>query len=108
MTAGLMADQGGQSPQQLWQAERNAPLAVYLASDEAVNVTGQIFGVGGERLSHMVQPHYGKTLTMENGWTVAAVREQFQQVMPQQFGVFGILGKPYPFHGGVYPPKKPD
>ncbi|MBW2939910.1 SDR family NAD(P)-dependent oxidoreductase [Zhongshania aquimaris] len=108
MTAGLMADQNGQSPQALWQAERNAPLAAYLASDEAINVSGQIFGVGGERLSHMVQPHYGKTLTMKNGWTVAAVREQFQQVMPQQFGNFGILGNPYPFHGGVYPPAKAD
>ncbi|MCX2982556.1 SDR family oxidoreductase [Halieaceae bacterium IMCC14734] len=105
MTDGLMSDaQDGTSAAELWQAERNAPLVVYLASDEAANVSGQVFGVGGERLSHMIQPHYGKTLTMPGGWTVQAVREQFQAEMPSQFGVFGILGKPYPFHKGVVAP----
>ncbi len=105
MTDWLMSDaQDGTSAAELWQAERNAPLVVYLASDEAANVSGQVFGVGGERLSHMIQPHYGKTLTMPGGWTVQAVREQFQAEMPSQFGVFGILGKPYPFHKGVVAP----
>ncbi len=102
MTDGLMDNQQGA---ELWQAERNAPLVVYLASDEAANVSGQVFGVGGERLSHMVQPHYGKTLSMSGGWTVDAIREQFQQAMPDEFGAFGIMGKPYPFHKGVYPPE---
>jgi NAD(P)-dependent dehydrogenase (short-subunit alcohol dehydrogenase family) len=101
MTDGLMADQDGQSPTELWKPERNAPLVVYLASDEAANVSGQVFGVGGERLAHMVQPHYGKTLTHAGGWTVDAICEQFQQAMPREFGPFGILGKPYPFHKGV-------
>ena len=101
MTDGILSDTDGQSAADLWQPERNAPLVAYLASDEAANVSGQVFGVGGERLSHMVQPHYGKTLTCEGGWTVAAVREQFQKEMPEEFGVFGILGKPYPFHKGV-------
>ena len=104
MTDGLMADPDGQSAAELWQPERNAPLVAYLASDEAANVSGQVFGVGGERLAHMIQPHYGKTLTAEGGWTVEAVREQFQQEMPQEFGVFGIFGKPYPFYKGVTPP----
>ncbi len=105
MTDGLMQDQDGQSAADLWKPERNAPLVAYLASDEAANVSGQVFGVGGERLSHMVQPHYGKTLTMAGGWTLDAVREQFQQEMPQEFGVFGIMGTPYPFHKGVVPPE---
>jgi 3-oxoacyl-[acyl-carrier protein] reductase len=105
MTDGLMADQDGESAAELWQPERNAPLVVYLASDEAANVSGQVFGVGGERISHMIQPHYGKTLTMEDGWTVEAVREQFQREMPGEFGVFGIMGNPYPFHKGVRPPE---
>ena len=105
MTDGLMAGQDGKSPAEIWQPERNAPLVAYLASDEAANVSGQVFGVGGERLSHMIQPHYGKTLSMESGWTLQAVREQFQQEMPGEFGVFGIMGKPYPFHSGVQPPQ---
>ncbi|MEH6584408.1 MAG: SDR family NAD(P)-dependent oxidoreductase [Halioglobus sp.] len=106
MTEGLMADQDGQSPADLWRPERNAPLVAYLASDEAANVSGQVFGVGGERLSHMVQPHYGKTLSMPDGWTIQAVREQFQQEFPEEFGVFGIMGKPYPFSRGVTPPEE--
>jgi len=104
MTHGLMSAPDGKAPEQLWLPERNAPLLVYLASDEAANVSGQVFGVGGERLAHMVQPHYGKTLTHEGGWTVEAIRECFQREMPKEFGVFGILGKPYPFHEGVRPP----
>lgn len=105
MTEGLMQDGDDQSAAELWRAERNAPLVAYLVSDEAANVSGQLFGIGGERLSHMVQPHYGKTLTMAGGWTLDAVREQFQQEMPQEFGVFSIMGTPYPFHKGVYPPE---
>lgn len=85
-------------------ADLNGPLVVYLASDEAVNVSGQVFGTGGERISHMVQPHYGKTLIQPGGWTVASIRQHFQTQMPGEFGAFGILGKPYPFHDGV-PPK---
>jgi len=79
----------------------NGPAVVYLCSDEAAGVSGQIFGTGGERLSHMVQPHYGKTLVMPGGWTVEAIRRHFPNAMPGQFGPFGILGKPYPFHDGV-------
>ena len=81
----------------------NGPMVVYLCSDEATMVSGQIFGTGGERLAHMVQPHYGKTLTMPGGWDLNSIRKQFPIEMPDQFGPFGILGKPYPFQGGVRP-----
>ena len=104
MTHGLMSASDGKAPDELWLAERNSPLVVYLASDEAANVSGQVFGVGGERLAHMVQPHYGKTLTRADGWTVEAIRACFQRELPPEFGPFGILGKPYPFHEGVRPP----
>lgn len=81
----------------------NGPMVVYLASDEAANVSGQVFGTGGQRLSHMVQPHYGKTLIQPGGWTLESIREHFQTQMPGEFGAFGILGRPYPFHAGIYP-----
>lgn len=84
--------------------ELNGPMVVYLASDEALNVSGQIFGVGGERLAHMVQPHYGKTLIQQGGWTVESIQQHFQTQMPGEFGPFGMLSKPYPFHDGVKPP----
>lgn len=84
----------------------NGPAVVYLCSDEAGAVSGQIFGTGGERLAHMIQPHYGKTLVMPGGWGLDSIRKQFPMHMPAQFGPFGILGKPYPFHDGVRPPEK--
>lgn len=86
----------------------NGPLVVYLASDEAANVSGQIFGTGGERVSHMVQPHYGKTLIHPGGWTLEAIRRHFQTQMPGEFGALGMLAKPYPFHGGVAPAQRRD
>lgn len=81
----------------------NGPAVVYLCSDEAANVSGQIFGTGGQRFAHMVQPHYGRTLVKPDGWDLASIRKHFQIAMPGEFGAFGILGKPYPFHDGVRP-----
>jgi 3-oxoacyl-[acyl-carrier protein] reductase len=106
MTRGLLGggDADADAAAAAWAPERNSALVVYLASDEAANVSGQVFGTGGERLSHLVQPHYGKTLQHAGGWTVEAVRACFQREMPGEFGPFGILGKPYPFAAGVYPP----
>ncbi|WP_417593199.1 SDR family NAD(P)-dependent oxidoreductase [Parasphingorhabdus sp.] len=83
----------------------NGPLVAFLASDLARNVSGQIFGSGGERVAHMVQPHYGKTLVREGGWTVEALTDHFMRQLPGEFGALGMLGQPYPFHDGVTPPE---
>jgi len=83
----------------------NGPLVAFLASDLSRGVSGQIFGSGGERVAHMVQPHYGKTLVREGGWTVEALAEHFMRQLPGEFGVLGMLGQPYPFHDGVTPPE---
>ncbi|MEE2652242.1 MAG: SDR family NAD(P)-dependent oxidoreductase [Pseudomonadota bacterium] len=79
----------------------NGPMVCWLCSDEADNVTGQVFGTGGERISHMVQPHYGKTVIREGGWDIDSIRQYFQMHIPSEFGAFGVMGKPYPFHQGV-------
>lgn len=84
---------------------RNGPLVAFLASDLARGVSGQIFGSGGERVAHMVQPHYGKTLVCKGGWTVEALAEHFMRQLPGEFGALGMLGQPYPFHDGVTPPE---
>ena len=84
----------------------NGPIVSWLCSEEAANVTGQIFGTGGERISHMVQPHYGKTLHAPGGWSVDEISKVFPTQMPGEFGALGMLGKPYPFHDGVKSPKQ--
>lgn len=86
----------------------NGPMVVFLCSDLALHVSGQIFGTGGERISHMVQPHYGKTLLKPGGWELGDIVRYFDLHMPAEFGAFGILGKPYPFHSGVKPPVAKD
>jgi hypothetical protein len=52
----------------------------------------------------MVQPHYGKTLIQPGGWDVDSIRRHFRTQLEAEFGAFGILGEPYPFHAGVLPP----
>ncbi len=107
MSATYKDGKGGTGGNQGIDPTLNGPAVVYLCSDEAVAVSGQVFGTGGERLAHLVQPHYGKMLVMPGGWDLESIRKQFPMHMPAQFGPFGILGKPYPFHGGVRPPEKP-
>ena len=84
----------------------NGDLVAFLCSDLAQSVSGQIFGSGGERVAHMVQPHYGKTLIREGGWTLEALQDHFLPHLASQFGPLGMLGQPYPFHDGVSPQGK--
>ncbi|MGV3478849.1 MAG: SDR family NAD(P)-dependent oxidoreductase [Sphingobium sp.] len=95
---------GGSVPLPYVDPALNGALVVFLCSDLAAGVSGQVFGSGGERVSHMVQPHYGKTLIREGGWTIEALAEQFTRQLAGEFGALGMLGQPYPFHGGVVAP----
>lgn len=95
---------GGSAPLPYVDPALNGALVVFLCSDLAAGVSGQVFGSGGERVSHMVQPHYGKTLIREGGWTIEALAEQFTRQLAGEFGALGMLGQPYPFHGGVIAP----
>jgi 3-oxoacyl-[acyl-carrier protein] reductase len=82
----------------------NGPMVCWLCSDEANYVSGQVFGTGGERISHMIQPHYGKTIFRENGWDIESISRHFGPQLKNEFSAFGILGQPYPFHEGIKAP----
>lgn len=79
----------------------NGPMIVFLASDEADFVSGQVFGTGGDRIALLTQPHYGKTLIRSEGWDLETIRTHFRAQMRGAFGALGMLGQPYPFHAGV-------
>ncbi len=56
-----------------------APLIVYLASDDAANVSGQCFAASGYQYALVSQPQIIKTIRAEKGWTVDLLAE----IMPQ-------------------------
>jgi NAD(P)-dependent dehydrogenase (short-subunit alcohol dehydrogenase family) len=55
--------------------EHVAPLVVYLASDRAKAVTGQIFGVRGNEIYLFSQPRPVRTLKEPKGWTPETIAE---------------------------------
>jgi NAD(P)-dependent dehydrogenase (short-subunit alcohol dehydrogenase family) len=55
--------------------EHVAPLVVYLASDLAKEVTGQIFGIRGHEIYLFNQPRPVRTLKQPSGWTAQSIAE---------------------------------
>ena len=53
----------------------------------------------------MIQPHYGKTLTKDGGWSIKDIEETLPKDLLPEFGNLGMLSMPYPFFDGVYPQK---
>jgi NAD(P)-dependent dehydrogenase (short-subunit alcohol dehydrogenase family) len=58
--------------------EKIAPLAVYLASDRAEGVTGQIFGVRNNEVFLFSQPRPVRTLHRSDGWTPEKLDQQLK------------------------------
>ncbi|MCK4722966.1 MAG: SDR family oxidoreductase, partial [Dehalococcoidia bacterium] len=54
-----------------------APLINYLASDEAANINGKVFNVGGPMINLYSEPEISKTLVKYGGrWTLDELRQQ--------------------------------
>jgi NAD(P)-dependent dehydrogenase (short-subunit alcohol dehydrogenase family) len=58
--------------------EQVAPLVVYLASDEAASINGQVIGLGGDKLSLWSHPRELTEAFMFGGWSVEHLRELFK------------------------------
>jgi NAD(P)-dependent dehydrogenase (short-subunit alcohol dehydrogenase family) len=58
--------------------EKIAPLVVYLASDRAEGVTGQIFGVRNNEVFLFSQPRPVRTIHRSDGWTPDKLDEQLK------------------------------
>jgi len=85
---------------------RNGPMVVFLASDEADYVTGQVFGTGADRLFLLTQPRYDVGMIRPEGWDLDAIREHFKSHLGSRLEPIGIQKRPYPYYGGVKPPEK--
>jgi NAD(P)-dependent dehydrogenase (short-subunit alcohol dehydrogenase family) len=58
--------------------EKIAPLAVYLGSDAADGITGQVFGVRNNEIYLFNQPRPIRTLHRSDGWTPAKIAAQLK------------------------------
>jgi 3-oxoacyl-[acyl-carrier protein] reductase len=79
----------------------NGPMVVFLASDKASYITGQVFGTGGDRISLLSQPRYGQTMIKPGGWTLDDIEQHFKQHIGTRLEPFGLEKAPYPFYDGV-------
>jgi NAD(P)-dependent dehydrogenase (short-subunit alcohol dehydrogenase family) len=58
-----------------------APLAVFLASDAARHVTGQVIAIGSERLSLYPQPRPSRDAFRAGGWTAEAIADAWDSTL---------------------------
>ncbi|TET40010.1 MAG: SDR family oxidoreductase [Dehalococcoidia bacterium] len=89
----LMAQRGAQFPEDtpmeelykmmLGDPEDVPPIIVYLASDEAANINGQIFGASGGRISLYAPWTEAKTITKEGRWSIEELRETVPKTLAE-------------------------
>jgi 3-oxoacyl-[acyl-carrier protein] reductase len=82
---------------------QNGVMVVYLCSDEAGYITGQVFGTGADRLMLLSQPKYAIGMVKPGGWSLADLRQHFKNQLGNRLEPLGIQKAPYPFYGGVKP-----
>lgn len=84
----------------------NGPFVVFLSSDAADYITGQIFGTGADRVAIMEQPKYGSTMIKPGGWSLDDLQTHFKLHLGGKLEALGIQKKPYPYYGGIKAPEK--
>jgi NAD(P)-dependent dehydrogenase (short-subunit alcohol dehydrogenase family) len=65
--------------------EKIAPLAVYLCSDAAADITGQIFSVRNNEIYLFNQPRPIKTIHRAEGWTPKSIAVELKAAMATSF-----------------------
>ena len=89
MTAGVPAEtpeaRERQEKLKLMEPQKIAPLAVYLASDAAANVSGQIFGVRANEIYLFSQPRVVRSVHRSEGWTPENIAEHAMPSLQSAF-----------------------
>ncbi len=70
-----------------------APLAVFLASDAARNITSQVFGVRGKEIFLFSQPRIVRSMHDSEGWTVDKLANMLENAMQSHFHPLDYSGK---------------
>jgi NAD(P)-dependent dehydrogenase (short-subunit alcohol dehydrogenase family) len=75
---------------QRMEAGKIAPMAVFLASDAAKNVTGQIFAVRANEIFLMSQPRPVRSVHRAEGWTAETIAEQALPALAPSFASLDV------------------
>lgn len=73
-----------------------APLIVWLASEKSQNVTGQVIGLGGDRLTLYSHPAELVITDREGGWTAEAIGQAWQEQLVEHAQPSGPPPRPAP------------
>jgi NAD(P)-dependent dehydrogenase (short-subunit alcohol dehydrogenase family) len=72
----------------------NAPLVAFLASEQAADVNGQMFGRTGFGYTIFQTPRQVATMWADGGWTPTQVAEHFHEVLGQHLQPVGMPSHP--------------
>jgi NAD(P)-dependent dehydrogenase (short-subunit alcohol dehydrogenase family) len=81
--------------------ENVAPLAVFLASDDAAYVTGQIVRLEGNDLSLFSHPKPFRHAIQPDGWTLEDLRKHFKDTLGQALVPVGLRAARYDYYDGL-------
>jgi NAD(P)-dependent dehydrogenase (short-subunit alcohol dehydrogenase family) len=81
--------------------ETNAPLVVFLASADAMHVTGQVLQLSGTTLRIYAPPAAHYSSDRVNGWAVDDLQKDFHRTMSAYFQPIGMKAKRYQYPKGL-------
>ncbi len=73
-----------------------APLVAYLASDAAGDITGQVLGIGGDRVQLWSHPTPAVTAYADGGWTADALAQRLREAIGDRWESVGESFPPLP------------
>ncbi len=81
--------------------ENLGPLAVFLASDDARYITGQVIRLDGNILSLFSHPKPVHPVIQPNGWTVDDLRKYFKETIGKNLEPVGLRAARYEYYDGL-------
>ncbi len=95
-SAAIEADKAGEAMPDFFRKELGfgtaadvAGLVVFLSSDDAANITGQVIGVGGDRLQIWGHPEPVVTEYLEGGWNYEALQARGRSIVEENLQEVG-------------------
>lgn len=95
------AQREGGLPDSFGDPEQVAPMVVYLASDDAGWITGQVVGIQYDRIWLIAHPKDGAEAFQEGGWSVADLQQRFRDTIGAELEPLGQRPKGYLWYDGV-------